>query len=77
MIAKVAGLEAGEFVHTFGDVHIYHNHFEQVKEQLSRIPRPFPVMKIAHKNDLFSFVFEDFELENYNPYDVIKAPIAV
>lgn len=77
MMADVCGLEYGEFVHTFGDVHIYHNHFDQVKEQISRVPRDFPTMKIADKKDIFSFVFEDFELQNYNPYDSIKAPIAV
>lgn len=77
MIAKVVGLEYGEFVHTFGDVHIYHNHFDQVREQLFRTPRKFPMMKIADKKDLFSFTYEDFILEDYNPYDTIKAPIAV
>ncbi len=77
MIAKVTGLEVWEFVHTFGDVHIYNNHIKQVKEQLSRDPRPFPIMKIADKKDLFGFVFEDFELIDYNPHETIKAPIAV
>lgn len=77
MIADVCGLGYGEFVHTFGDVHIYHNHFDQVKEQISRIPRDFPIMKITKKDDLFDYKFEDFELQDYNPYDPIKAPIAV
>ena len=64
MIAQVTGLKPGEFVHTFGDVHIYHNHFDQVKEQLTREPRDFPVMKINPKvKDLFSFMYEDFTLE--------------
>lgn len=77
MIAKVTGLEYGEFIHTFGDVHIYNNHFDQVKEQLSRIPRKFPTMKIQPKNDLFAYEFDDFSLENYTPYGPITAPIAV
>lgn len=78
MIAQVSGLEAGEFVHTFGDVHIYNNHFDQVKEQLSHTPRPFPTMKISSDvKDLFAFKFEDFTLENYDSYPAIKAPIAV
>ncbi len=58
-------------------MHIYNNHIKQVKEQLSRDPRPFPIMKIADKKDLFGFVFEDFELIDYNPHETIKAPIAV
>ena len=78
MIAQVAGLEPGDFVHTFGDVHIYTNHFEQVKLQLSRVPRPLPQMKLdPHRKNIFDFKFEDFELLNYDPYPAIKAPIAV
>ncbi len=78
MMAQVCGLKPGEFVHTFGDVHIYQNHFEQVKLQLSREPRPLPTMKINPKvKDIFSFKYEDFTLENYNPHPGIKAPIAV
>lgn len=78
MIAQVSGLKPGEFVHTFGDVHIYHNHYDQVREQLSREPRPFPVMKINPEvKDLFSFTYEDFTLEGYEPHGAIKAPIAV
>ena len=78
MIAQVSGLKPGEFVHTFGDVHIYHNHYDQVREQLSREPRPFPVMKINPEvTDLFSFAYEDFTLEGYDPHGAIKAPIAV
>ncbi len=78
MIAQVSGLEAGEFVHTFGDVHIYNNHFDQVKEQLTHTPRPFPTIKInPNVKDLFAFKFEDFTLENYDSYPSIKAPIAV
>lgn len=78
MIASVTGLELGEFVHTFGDVHIYNNHFDQVREQLSRTPRDFPIMKInPNKKNIFDFEFSDFILENYDPHPAISAPIAV
>ncbi len=78
MIAQVCGLEPGEFVHTFGDVHIYSNHFDQVHEQLSRQPRALPQMKINPEvKDLFGFKFEDFELTNYDPHPKIEALIAV
>jgi thymidylate synthase len=64
MIAQASGLLPGEFVHTFGDVHIYHNHYDQVREQLSREPRPFPTMKINPEvKNLFAFKYEDFTLE--------------
>jgi thymidylate synthase len=78
MIAQVCDLEPGEFVHTFGDVHIYNNHIEQVKLQLSRIPYPLPAMKLnpAVKN-IFDFKYEDFTLENYQSHPAIKAPVAV
>ena len=78
MVAQVCGLEVGDYVHTFGDVHIYNNHFEQVKLQLSREPRALPTMKLNPEiKDLFDFDFEDFTLENYNPYPGIKAPVAI
>lgn len=78
MVAQVCGLELGDFVHTFGDVHIYNNHFDQVKKQLSREPRPLPTMKLSPEiKDIFDFDFEDFTLENYDPHPGIKAPVAV
>jgi thymidylate synthase len=78
MIAQVCDLEPGEFVHSFGDVHIYKNHLEQVKLQLSRTPYPLPVMKLNPAvKDIFSFRFEDFTLENYQSHPAIKAPVAV
>jgi thymidylate synthase len=78
MVAQVCDLKPGEFVHTFGDLHLYANHFEQAKLQLSREPRPLPQMKLdpAVKN-IGDFKFEDFELVNYDPHPGIKAPIAV
>ena len=78
MIAQVTGLKPGEFVHTFGDVHIYSNHMKQVKEQLSRKPKKLPTIKINPKiKDINKFKFEDFELIGYNPHPPIKAPVAV
>jgi len=78
MLAQVCGLEPGEFVHTFGDVHLYKNHLEQTELLLSRELRPLPQMKINPEvNDIFSFKFEDFELLNYDPHPHIKAEVAV
>lgn len=78
MVAQVCGLEAGDFVHTFGDVHLYSNHIEQTKLQLSRDIRPLPIMRINPSvSNLFDFKYEDFSLENYDPHPHIKAAVAV
>ena len=78
MIAQVCDLKPGEFVHTTGDTHIYLNHFDQVREQLSREPRPLPVMKLNPEvRSIFDFKYEDFTLEGYDPWPAIKAPVAV
>jgi thymidylate synthase len=78
MIAQVCNMVADEFIHTSGDTHIYDNHWDQVKEQLSRHPRPLPIMLINPAvKDIFDFKFEDFTLTNYDPYPAIKAPVAV
>jgi thymidylate synthase len=78
MIAQVTNLTPGEFVHTLGDAHIYSNHIEQVKQQLSRDTKDLPIMKInPHVKDIFSFKFDDFEILNYDPHPLIKAPVAV
>lgn len=78
MLAQVCDLQPGDFVHTFGDVHIYLNHLEQVELQLSRAPRPLPQMRLNPEvRDLFSFRYEDFELLQYDPWPAIKAPVAV
>jgi len=78
MVAQVCELEVGEYIHTFGDVHIYNNHFEQVKTQLAREPRALPEMILNPEvNNIFDFTFEDFTLENYDPHPGIKAPVAI
>lgn len=78
MVAQVCELQVGEYVHTFGDVHIYSNHFEQVNRQLARTPKPLPDMKLNPEiKNIFDFTFEDFTLENYNPDAGIKAPVAI
>ena len=78
MMAQVTGLEAGDFIHTTGDTHLYLNHLEQARLQLTRTPRPLPVMRInPDVKDLFSFQYEDFQLENYDPWPHIKAEVSV
>jgi len=78
MVAQVTGLKPGEFIHTFGDTHLYLNHLEQAREQLRRDPRKPPVMRLNPAvDDLFGFKYEDFTLQEYDPHPAIKAPIAV
>jgi thymidylate synthase len=78
MVAQVCDLEAGEFIHTFGDAHLYSNHLEQAREQLSRQPRALPAMRINRQvKSIFDFTFEDFELLSYSPHPPIAAPVAV
>jgi thymidylate synthase len=78
MVAQVCGYEYGEFIHSFGDAHIYNNHMEQIELQLSREPRALPQMKINPEvKDIFAFTFEDFSLENYDPHPHIKGKVAV
>lgn len=79
MVAQVVNMVPGEFVHTFGDLHIYDNHVDQVAEQLSREPRPLPKLRInPDVKDLFAFTLDDFTLEGYDdPHPAIKAPVAV
>ncbi len=78
MVAQVCGYEAGDFIHTFGDVHIYSNHFEQVELQLSREPRPLPTMLLnPNVKDIFGFTFDDFTLVDYNPHPHIKGAVAI
>ncbi|WP_122645198.1 thymidylate synthase [Enterococcus mediterraneensis] len=77
LIAHETGLAVGEFIHTMGDAHLYNNHFEQMKEQLTREPRPFPKLVLADKKSVFDFEMEDITLEGYDPHPSIKAPIAV
>jgi len=78
MVAEVCNLEYGEFVHTLSDAHIYINHLDQVNEQLERAPKPLPQMKINRKiKNIFDFKYDDFELIGYDPYPLIKAPVAV
>jgi thymidylate synthase len=78
MVAQVCDLEVGDYVHSFGDVHIYNNHFEQVNKQLLRETRPLPTMKLNPEiKNIFDFNFEDFTLENYDPHPGIKAPVAI
>jgi thymidylate synthase len=78
MLAQVSGLKPGDFVHTLGDAHLYTNHLDQAREQLSRTPRALPSMRLNPAiSDLLAFKFDDFELLDYDPYPAIKAPVAV
>jgi len=78
MMAQVCGLEAGDFIHTFGDAHIYNNHMEQIELQLSRTPKDLPKMTLNPEiKDIFDFDFEDFTLENYDPHPHIKGAVAI
>ena len=78
MVAQVCGFEAGEFIHTFGDAHIYNNHIEQVNLQLSREPRKLPIMKLnPNVKNIFDFTFDDFTLEGYEPHEHIKGAVSV
>ena len=78
MVAQVVGLEPGDFVHTLGDAHLYSNHFEQAREQLTRTPGPLPTMHLnPNVTNLFTFRYEDFRLEGFEPAPSIRAPIAV
>lgn len=78
MIAQVCGFEYGDFIHTFGDAHIYNNHIEQVQLQLSRTPKPLPTMRLNPEvKDLFAFTYDDFELEGYDPHPAIKGKVSV
>jgi thymidylate synthase len=78
MIAQVCNLQVGDFIHTFGDAHIYSNHFEQVELQLTREARPYPTLHInPNVTNILDFVYDDFTVENYNPHPAIKAPVAV
>ena len=78
MVAQVCGLKSGEYIHTFGDLHLYSNHLEQAREQLVREPRPLPTMRLNPAvKDIHDFVYDDFTLENYDPHPHIKAPVAV
>jgi thymidylate synthase len=77
MMAAQSGLAVGEFIWTGGDCHIYDNHVEQVAEQLSRDPRPYPKLVLAHRDSIFDYTYDDIVVENYHPHPAIKAPVAV
>ena len=77
MMAAQAGLEVGDFIWTGGDCHIYDNHVDQVAEQLSRGPRPYPELVLAQRDSIFDYTYDDIEIRNYDPHPAIKAPVAV
>jgi thymidylate synthase len=77
MLAQVVGLQPGEFVHSFGDAHLYVNHLEQARTQLGRAPRSFPTLRLSPRDDLFAYAWEDMSLEGYEPHPLIRAPVAV
>ena len=78
MVAQVCDYQAGDFIHTLGDVHVYSNHKEQIQEQLTRSPKPLPIMKLNRNiKNIFDFTYEDFELLNYNPHPLIKGKVAI
>jgi thymidylate synthase len=78
MVAQVCGYEAGDFIHSFGDVHIYSNHFEQIDEQLTRLPKKLPIMQLNSEiKNIFDFTYKDFELLNYDPHPLIKGKVAI
>jgi len=78
MVAQVCGYQAGDFIHSFGDVHIYSNHYEQIDEQLTRLPKKLPVMQLNPEiKNIFDFTYEDFELLNYEPHPLIKGKVAI
>jgi thymidylate synthase len=78
MVAQACGLGVGDFVHTLGDAHLYSNHYDQAREQLSRTPRPLPALRLNPEvRDLFAFTYDDIGFEDYDPLPPIKAPVAV
>ena len=78
MVAQICGLKPGDFVHTFGDLHLYQNHLDQARLQLSREFRPLPIMRLnPNRREIEDFLYEDFTLEGYDPHPVIKAPISI
>ena len=78
LVAHVLDLDVGDFIHTLGDAHLYHNHFDQAREQLTRTPRPLPTLRLnPDVTDLFAFTYDDIEIIDYDPHPAIRAPVAV